>query len=55
MITIAESPEVVPFPASPQSSEASGLALDLILQLTLKSLHFAGELSGPATNDNRLP
>jgi predicted ATPase with chaperone activity len=46
MITIAESPDVVPFPAPAQTLEASGLTLDLILQLTLKSLHFAGELTG---------
>ena len=46
MITLADFPDVVPFPASPQSLEASGLTLDLILQLTLKSLHFAGELTG---------
>jgi hypothetical protein len=46
MMTIAESPDVVPFPAPAQTLEASGLALDLILQLTLKLLHFAGELTG---------
>src|SRR4030095_10885129 len=46
MTTIAESPEVVPFPAPAQTLEASGLTVDLILQLTLKSLHFAGELTG---------
>ena len=46
MITIAESSDVVPFPAAAQTLEASGLTVDLILQLTLKSLHFAGELTG---------
>jgi len=46
MTTIAEYPDVVPFPAPSQTLEESGLTLDLILQLTLKSLHFAGELSG---------
>ena len=46
MITIAESPDVVPFPAPAQTLEASGLTLDLILQLVLKTLHFAGELTG---------
>ena len=46
MITVAESTDVVPFPASPQTLEASGLTVDLILQLTLKLLHFAGELTG---------
>jgi hypothetical protein len=46
MTTLATSFDVVPFPESPQTLEAAGLGLDLILQLTLKSLHFAGELSG---------
>jgi predicted ATPase with chaperone activity len=46
MVTIAASPDVVPFPTAPQSVEESGIALDLILQLALKSLHFSGELSG---------
>ena len=46
MITIAESRDVVPFPAPAQTLEESGLSLDLVLQLTLKSLHFAGELTG---------
>jgi predicted ATPase with chaperone activity len=46
MATIAVSPDVVPFPAAPQSVEEAGISLDLILQLALKSLHFSGELSG---------
>ena len=46
MNTIAESQDVVPFPAAAQTIEASGLTVDLILQLTLKSLYFAGELTG---------
>ncbi|HEU4937607.1 MAG TPA: hypothetical protein VFT39_14190 [Vicinamibacterales bacterium] len=46
MTTIAEYQDIVPFPAAAQTLEESGLSLDLILQLTLKSLHFAGELSG---------
>jgi predicted ATPase with chaperone activity len=46
MISTAESLNVVPFPVAPQSIEASGLTLDLIVQLTLKSLHFAGDLTG---------
>ncbi len=46
MMTAAEFTEVVPFPGAPQSLEETGLPLDLVLQLTLKSLHFAGELSG---------
>jgi len=46
MITISEYQDVIPFPAPAQTLEASGLTLDLVLQLTLKSLHFAGELTG---------
>ena len=46
MTMIAEYQDIVPFPAAAQTLEESGLTLDLILQLTLKSLHFAGELSG---------
>jgi predicted ATPase with chaperone activity len=46
MITVAESSDVVPFPTAAQTLEASGLTVDLILQLTLKLLHFAGELTG---------
>lgn len=43
---ISERPDVVPFPAPPQSVEEAGIPMDLILQLALKSLHFAGELTG---------
>lgn len=46
MITVAESANVVPFPPSAQTLDASGLGVDLVLQLTLKTLHFAGELTG---------
>ena len=46
MTTIPKHTDVVPFPSPAQTLEASGLTLDLILQITLKSLHFAGELSG---------
>jgi hypothetical protein len=46
MTTTAEFTDVIPFPAAPQSLDETGLPLDLVLQLTLKSLHFAGELSG---------
>jgi predicted ATPase with chaperone activity len=46
MKTLTAVADVVPFPASPQSVEEAGIPLDLILQLTLKSLHFSGELSG---------
>ena len=46
MSTTAISLDVVPHPPSPQTLEDTGLGLDLVLQLVLKSLHFAGELSG---------
>ena len=46
MKTLTAVADVVPFPTSPQSIEEAGIPLDLILQLTLKSLHFSGELSG---------
>src|SRR4029453_5400821 len=39
-------PTVLPHPAAPVSLEETGLSLDLILQLTLKHVHFAGELTG---------
>jgi predicted ATPase with chaperone activity len=46
MTSIAIAPEVVPHPRSPQTLEEAGLGLDLVTQLVLKSLHFAGELTG---------
>ena len=46
MTTLAVSAEVVPHPASAQTLEDTGLGLDLIIQLVLKTLHFAGELTG---------
>src|SRR6187399_2618211 len=33
-------------PAAPASIEESGLTLDLVGQLALKTMHFAGELTG---------
>ena len=39
-------PVVLPHPAAPQSLAETGLTLDLLLQLTLKHMHFAGELTG---------
>ena len=39
-------PQVLPHPAAPLSLEETGLSLDLLLQLTLKHMHFAGELTG---------
>ncbi len=43
---ITDCRDVVAFPAPPQSVEDAGIPFDLILQLALKTLHFAGELSG---------
>jgi predicted ATPase with chaperone activity len=45
-MSIVMSPDVIPFPVAPETVEASGIGLDLILQLALKSLHYSGELSG---------
>jgi predicted ATPase with chaperone activity len=39
-------PEVLPHPSAPITLEETGLSLDLLLQLTLKHMHFAGELTG---------
>ncbi len=39
-------PMVLPHPSAPMSREETGLSLDLLLQLTLKHMHFAGELTG---------
>jgi hypothetical protein len=39
-------PTVLPHPSAPVSLEETGLSLDLLLQLTLKHMHFAGELTG---------
>jgi hypothetical protein len=39
-------PQVLPHPSAPVTPEETGLSLDLLLQLTLKHLHFAGELTG---------
>ena len=38
---------VVPsLPIAPTTLEESGLSLDMTIQLSLKTLHFAGELTG---------
>ena len=39
-------PQVLPHPTAPITLEETGLSLDLLLQLTLKHMHFAGELTG---------
>ena len=46
MIETMIEPEVVPRPMAPQTVEDSGLSVDLIQQLLLKTLHFSGELRG---------
>ncbi len=47
----ASLPTIVPHPAAPTTIEASGLSVDLVLQLALKTLHFGGELTGAALAD----
>jgi predicted ATPase with chaperone activity len=42
----SDMPTVHPYPSAPMSLEETGLSLDLLLQLTLKHMHFAGELTG---------
>jgi hypothetical protein len=37
---------ILPHPPAPASLEESGLSLDLVLQLVLKTLHFTGDLTG---------
>ena len=39
-------PSILPHPTAPATLDEAGLSLDLIVQLTLKTLHFVGELSG---------
>jgi predicted ATPase with chaperone activity len=46
MLTAQDVDRVVPHPSAPNTLDEAGLSLDLIIQLVLKSLHFAGELSG---------
>jgi hypothetical protein len=47
--TIDTSWQVIP--RAPSSLAESGLSLDLVTQLTLKTLHFAGELAGTEVSD----
>ena len=44
--TVEARPETLRPPAAPVTLEETGLSLDLIVQLAVKTLHFAGELSG---------
>jgi predicted ATPase with chaperone activity len=48
MTDIPVMPPIVAHPATPQTLAEAGLSLDLLIQLTLKHLHFAGELTGTA-------
>ena len=44
-------PTIVAPPDAPRAIEATGLSVDLLVQLVLKTLHFAGELSGSALGE----
>jgi predicted ATPase with chaperone activity len=44
--TMVADPTTSLHPPAPQTLEQSGLSIDLVTQLILKSLHFAGELTG---------
>ena len=46
MTEVTIEPTAALHPLAPQTLEQSGLSLDLVTQLILKSLHFAGELAG---------
>jgi predicted ATPase with chaperone activity len=48
MMTTVQAPAygVSDLPAAPATAEEAGLSLDLLIQLALKTLHFAGELTG---------
>ena len=43
---VQSAPPAVGMPTAPTTYEEAGLTLDLLIQLTLKTLHFAGELNG---------
>lgn len=46
---VASNPQsILPHPSAPTSMEEAGLSKDMLLQLALKTLHFAGELTGTA-------
>jgi len=45
-ISLADNPVIVPHPPAPTSLSEAGLPLDLIVQLSLKTLFFNGELVG---------
>lgn len=45
-ITVTETPQTLCRPPAPATLEAAGLSLDLVLQLTLKTLYRVGDLTG---------
>ena len=49
--TTCAPPMIVPPPAAPKTLEQTGLSVDLLVQLVLKTLHFAGELTGSALGE----
>jgi predicted ATPase with chaperone activity len=53
MLAADTTQRILPDPIAPDTLEAAGLTLDIVLQLALKTLHFAGDLSG-ATLASRL-
>ncbi len=48
MTAAPQAPTIVAHPPAPVTPEEAGLATDLLVQLALKTLHFAGELTGSA-------
>src|SRR6185503_13296485 len=42
------SESILPHPIAPATLEDAGLSVDIVLQIALKTLHFAGELTGNA-------
>jgi predicted ATPase with chaperone activity len=49
--TLCATPAIVATPPAPMTLEATGLSMDLVVQLVLKTLHFAGELTGTALGE----
>ena len=47
-MTASHTRTLLPDPLAPQTLEEAGLSKDLVMQLVLKTLHFAGELTGTA-------
>ena len=48
MTTACSAPTIVAPPSAPRTLDETGLSVDLLVQLVLKTLHFAGELTGSA-------